>query len=627
MLDIGRNEDNHIDDHVDDIIFNCMNLNNPQSFFLFAGAGSGKTRSLVTVLNKFRDENYKQLQLNGQRVAVITYTNAACDEIESRLNFDPLFVVSTIHTFIWELIRDFNIDIGDWLYTSLIKQIKDLELKQSKGRAGTKAYLEREKSIENKEQRIENIGKIKRFTYNPNGLNQGNESLSHTEVISIGAYFLTNKNLMQKILIRKFPILLIDESQDTNKELINAFFEVEKKHKNSFTLGLFGDTMQRIYSDGKVDLGINLPTSWLKPVKKMNHRCPPRVIKLINKIRSAVDDQEQKSRSDKSEGFARLFIVDSTFDKINAENKVIERMMEITGDKQWCCQEKAYTTLILEHHMAAKRLGFFEMFQPLYKLDKLKTGLLDGSLSGIRFFTQVIVPIIKANEIGDKFAITSIVRKYSPLLKVQKSETDQLLKIKSAQVAINQLLSLWNDREPRCIDVLKCVGKSNLFDIPSSLYPLTTIDIEYQTDEGNLNIEGENDVINAWAECLNAPFSQIRAYDSYINGELNFMTHQGVKGLEFPRVMVIIDDDDARGFLFSYEKLFGAKEKSKNDLINENEGKDTSIDRTRRLFYVTCSRAEESLAIVAYTTEPELVKKHVLEEGWFEKAEVEIVQF
>ncbi|MGG4198501.1 hypothetical protein [Peribacillus frigoritolerans] len=104
------------------------------------------------------------------------------------------------------------------------------------------------------------------------------------------------------------------------------------------------------------------------------------------------------------------------------------------------------------------------------------------------------------------------------------------------------------------------------------------------------------------------------------------MTHQGVKGLEFPRVMVIIDDDEARGFLFSYEKLFGVKEKTKSDLKNENEGKDTSIDRTRRLFYVTCSRAEESLAIIAYSTEPELVRKQVIEEGWFEESEVEIIE-
>lgn len=32
---------------VDDEIYSCLDLDNPKSFFLFAGAGSGKTRTLV----------------------------------------------------------------------------------------------------------------------------------------------------------------------------------------------------------------------------------------------------------------------------------------------------------------------------------------------------------------------------------------------------------------------------------------------------------------------------------------------------------------------------------------------------------------------------------------------------
>ncbi|MBU1716601.1 MAG: ATP-dependent helicase, partial [Proteobacteria bacterium] len=104
--------------------------------------------------------------------------------------------------------------------------------------------------------------------------------------------------------------------------------------------------------------------------------------------------------------------------------------------------------------------------------------------------------------------------------------------------------------------------------------------------------------------------------------ESRFGTHQGIKGLQFPRVMVILDDDEARGFMFSYDKLFGSVEPTATDLKNVEEGKETSIDRTRRLFYVTCSRAEESLAIVAYTQEPQKVNDYVLKQGWFEKDEI-----
>lgn len=36
------------------IMYSCLDLKNPKSFFLFAGAGSGKTRSLVQVLKKIK---------------------------------------------------------------------------------------------------------------------------------------------------------------------------------------------------------------------------------------------------------------------------------------------------------------------------------------------------------------------------------------------------------------------------------------------------------------------------------------------------------------------------------------------------------------------------------------------
>ena len=90
---------------VDCKIYSCLNLDAPRSFFLFAGAGSGKTESLVSVLRKFRNECSQRLRLNGQKAAVITYTNAACDEIKRRIEFDAVFVVSTIHTFSLALIK------------------------------------------------------------------------------------------------------------------------------------------------------------------------------------------------------------------------------------------------------------------------------------------------------------------------------------------------------------------------------------------------------------------------------------------------------------------------------------------------------------------------------------------
>ena len=115
------------------------------------------------------------------------------------------------------------------------------------------------------------------------------------------------------------------------------------------------------------------------------------------------------------------------------------------------------------------------------------------------------------------------------------------------------------------------------------------------------------------------------AYKNYITGKAEFGTHQGVKGLEFPRVMVILDDKSSKGFLFSYEKLFGVKEKTATDIKNERERKDTSISRTNRLFYVACTRAMNSLAVLMYTENVEKVKKYALDNKWFREDEIEIL--
>lgn len=89
--------------------------------------------------------------------------------------------------------------------------------------------------------------------------------------------------------------------------------------------------------------------------------------------------------------------------------------------------------------------------------------------------------------------------------------------------------------------------------------------------------------------------------------------------------MVVIDDSESRGFLFNYEKLFGAKQLSETDLRNEKEGKDTSNRRTARLFYVACTRAQDSLAVVVYSENPDAVKATAISNGWFLPDEIEIM--
>lgn len=100
---------NNIDTQVDDMIESCIFSTPRKSFFLFAGAGSGKTFSLVLLLRKIRDRIGKDLLLQGKNVAVITYTNAATYEIINRLDYNSIFQISTIHSFVWDVIKHYAV--------------------------------------------------------------------------------------------------------------------------------------------------------------------------------------------------------------------------------------------------------------------------------------------------------------------------------------------------------------------------------------------------------------------------------------------------------------------------------------------------------------------------------------
>ncbi|RZJ47663.1 MAG: ATP-dependent helicase, partial [Flavobacterium sp.] len=120
-------ENNDIDLKVDEDIFNCLNPNSLKSFFLFAGAGSGKTRTLVNVLTNFKEIYGQDYKLLNRKIGIITYTNAAADEITHRLSYNSIFEVSTIHSFCWELIKNFTLDIKNWVKIDIEKSIEDLE--------------------------------------------------------------------------------------------------------------------------------------------------------------------------------------------------------------------------------------------------------------------------------------------------------------------------------------------------------------------------------------------------------------------------------------------------------------------------------------------------------------------
>lgn len=234
-----------------------------------------------------------------------------------------------------------------------------------------------------------------------------------------------------------------------------------------------------------------------------------------------------------------------------------------------------------------------------------------------RFFSDQVLPLVKAKRSDDRYALARIAKAYSPLLSqaaLRGAAGKQQLQIVNA--AIEELMALWKDGvDPTLLQVLRCVAKSELLEIPEVLQANASEAMQKVLADASGDDEPENRQTEralAIEKFLGAPFSQVEPFTEYLAGRARFDTHQGVKGLEFDRVMVIMDDSEARGFMFKYEDLFGGKP----------SGSSKTVDGTKRLFYVTCSRAKESLALIAYTTEPERVRNFVIKEGWFTEDEI-----
>ncbi len=608
--------ENNIDFQVDETLEKCILSTPRKSFFLFAGAGSGKTYSLVLLLKKIHNSIGKDLLLQGKNVAVITFTNAATDEIINRLDYSPIFHISTIHSFVWDVIKYYQTDIKRLYCFYIEEDLKALEKKlEETENKTTKTYLSNVEKFEYQKERLAKAQIIEKFVYNPNGSNPEYNALKHAEVIKISAQMILENKMLQRIIAQRYPILLIDESQDTKKELIDTFFEIQRNFADIFTLGLLGDQKQRIYADGKENIEDSIPVGWEKPVKRMNYRCAKRIIQLANNIGKDIDiHAEQRPREDANDGLIRLFVIQQRegLNKDEIEQNVMRIMSEQTQDAKWTTIGTEVKVLTLEHMMAARRLGFSRFFAPLYKVSKYQMTFLQGSVSEIEFFTKEVLPIAESIKEDGRVAL-EILKKYSPLLSGQNTEKPYEFYLKCREEAI-KVANLVNDNGTIRVVVDEII-KSQLLTVPDVVrqaYMLSPSDIEDTVEEE----------LRAWVEVMDLPINMVRSYDDYVNHRSQFDTHQGVKGLEFDRVMVIIDDSEIKGFLFSYDKLFGVKDLSNVDLKNKENGKETSIERTQRLFYVTCTRAKNSLAVVMYTNNPERVKTETIRKGWFEENEI-----
>ena len=605
------NADNNIDLQLKE----CVSNEKRKSFFLFAGAGSGKTYSLVKLLENIQNVWGNKLMREHRQVAVITYTNAATDEIMRRIDYNLLFHVSTIHSFVWDSIKTYQKDIKARYLQRLQANIDELQAKiDATKNKERKTYKANQEKINHLIERKEAKEKIDKFIYNPNGDNLKANSLNHSDVIEIGTQMLQENLLLQQIITQQYPFMLIDESQDTRSGLVDAFFTIQKNFPNDFTLGLIGDIKQRIYMDGKADIKNLIPADWEKPEKVMNYRCSKRIIQLANKISSVLDGSEQQARDDAPEGYVHLFLVNShnVLDKNAKELDVRAKMSAITGDEQWNSDVKVLT---LEHSMAAVRLDFKDFYELFARLPKYQMSFLQGDMAEMSFFANMVFPLMTMLKENDGIGVLNLLKKKSPLLEAvpDRDYPEMLGKIRNV---LDELRSS-NLDEMKVSEIIEFVQRNMLFAIPDHL----TLALNSKEEE----VDKDDKESLAWVRALQLPLRQFKAYDDYVHERTPYATHQGVKGLEFPRVLVLIDEEAAKGNMFSYEKLFNVTPLSQTDIKNKEMGKENSIDRTSRLFYVTCTRAKESLAILMYTSNTERAKQTAIHNGWFGKNEIDVL--
>lgn len=590
--------------------------NKPRNFFIFAGAGSGKTYTLVQLLDKIKETWGNVYKREGRKIAVITYTNAATDEITRRTEYDTLFHISTIHSFVWDVINSYQTDIKRCYVEMKQNELEKLNGKIAKiNNRETKTYKSTVEKIERLEKKLSDIDKIVKFTYNPNGENFEKESLNHEDVIKIGATLMTESKMLQVIISQKYPFILVDESQDTKKEIVDALLAIGDV--TDITVGFIGDTKQRIYSDGKANMVEILPDDWKKPKLTNNYRSGRRIVALGNKIGEMISATSAQTPILTEEGLVHLFIVaqQEECNKNEIEEYIAKEMAKYTGDDKWSDLSND-KILVLEHLMAAKRMNFADFFECFAHISKYSQTFLQGKVSDMALFTNLLMPLVDAIEQGDNDKEMELVRNYSPLMKMGKGVNafDQIIQCAEATNKVKSLID-----ENRTIgEVVETINNTSLFPINDTIKQALmgkVDDIDEETDE----------LLSAWVKALNIPFSQVRGYYNYVTNKTRFATHQGVKGLQYDRVMAIIDDAEAKGFMFSYDKTFGVKPLSDTDIKNVQQGKETAVERTLRLLYVICTRAVQSLAVVMYTQNKEIAKETAIKNGWFSEEETTII--
>lgn len=618
---------NQPDTQADLTLRECLLGNPSKSFTMVAGAGSGKTTSLIKALKAIIESHGEKLRFRRQRVACITYTDIAAGEIWADVGNNPLVHVSTIHSFMWSLIRVFQADIKSWVASRIEEKLQELQVTVANfgRRVQQRTRDKTQRDIARYEQQRERIGSVPSFSYGT-GSDYAKGILGHDDIIKMVPQLLLERPLLRTLLAQQYPYVLVDESQDTTANVVEALKAVDQQNRASFCLGFFGDPMQSIYPVG---VGVIPPEDgWADITKPENFRCPATVLAVANSIRRPIGDlvqvrgrmTEHDGRLESVQGSAHIFVLPIDDRRDKRLGQVRAWVAQQNEDQIWHTDESGalVKVLVIVHRMAAKRLGFGDLYAALNDKapEVFKNGFLDATAWPLRPFISFVLPLADAMKKGREFEAMQILRNHSPLISRDRlggvNVAERLAEIRTLTDRLGELMAVGSIATN--VEILTLLHDSGLLTldprIVAYLYlaPPPALDQEAEDEDDGEELSREIAAMEAFLAC---PAVQFWSYHTYVNEESPFSTQQGIKGAEFERVLVVLDDDEGTHVQFSYEKYLGIKPLSERDQANLREGRETSVERTRRLFYVCCTRSLQDLVVVLFTEDVGLAVRQV----------------
>jgi DNA helicase-2/ATP-dependent DNA helicase PcrA len=595
-------------------------LEEKRNFAMIAGAGSGKTSSLIDALALIRTNYGSELRKNGQRIACITFTNRAVQVISSRLGYDDLYVVSTLHRLLWGEINTFTKDIRKALRESRIPQLIAKAAEKDNGGQSKEARKARGKIAKLTEELLK-LDEVASFRYDDAAYSQYSEGrLNHDDVIEIAGYLLKNKAIFRKAFGFRYPYIFVDEAQDTFPIIVEAFNAVAEG-EGLPVIGYFGDPWQQIYEQRAADF--QPPEGGEVITKTENFRCSESVIEFLNAFRK---DVKQYAAGDNKErkGSVQITLIEAddpaaprkrySEEQIDRALMRMDKALEAWG---WAGRNDVIR-LFLARQMIARRLGFARL-NSLFTSSYASTSAQEDYESGEHFLLKPIVtavwPLIAAHRRRDQRLIIDLLRTIGPAFDVRGKNRSRSLKemVELSRQVIAKLDEIWTNGSLR--DVYEYCREKELISLSERLTEhLARSPRDEKYDEDTHGSEKGDWLCD---EYFKMGTTELETYYDFIKENTAYSTQHGVKGEEYSDVFVVFDDIEAAWNNYSFSKLLTPK--------TSGEPTEGQSRRSEKLAYVCFSRAKENLRILLYTNNPIAAKEELLQRGLFTEANIGVI--